>query len=603
MLTRIKLGLVTLLLPLVAFAQSYPNPKFSGFTFDTSAHAQSATSNLQYLQGGTGSVSRPVTSKLGDVVNALDFGATAINADNTAAIQAAINVVNAAGGGTVTLPPVTLKVLGQIVLHSNVSLKGTPGLSVLDTSSRANYQSNELQPLVMAKGTKGAAIALTANAAYGTYTLSVASTAGLAVGNEIELTANSTGGFNDSSVTVFQGELFFITGLTSTTITVNRPVLDQAGYTTANSATISVITPVSNITISGITLIGKGRDATLPGDMGIGIFYGYNVKIDNNIVKYVDSRAIYVVGCYGCEITRNKTLFNLVGTNTNVNYGIYYASDTIYLRVSGNYGENMRHAIVSGHLSLALTEKYPGINRGIDLGNNVAVSAWLTGIATHNDVEYLNAHDNYVEGGVNGINLRERNAYAINNVVVNCSGVGLFLSANPQKQVWQGNKVIGCPTGLTTGSITTGFNMGDIDMIDNRFYGVTNSGIFMQDTVNTGPFRNVNSIGNLIAESPNGAGGNSAAIRYSGAFSGSIANNVAFDLVNMIGVRLEATTVNVQLRSNNALNCTTSFSVVAGATGILGLDNYYKGYTTGFSGSSNLMTGSANNIDGGSGAY
>ena len=67
---------------------------------DEIARAIGAESVLgNFTQAGTGAVTRTVTSKLSDTVSVLDFGATPNdNIDDTAAIQAAINSLPAAGG-------------------------------------------------------------------------------------------------------------------------------------------------------------------------------------------------------------------------------------------------------------------------------------------------------------------------------------------------------------------------------------------------------------------------------------------------------------------------------------------------------------------------
>jgi len=72
---KVLLTTALLLMSSFSFGQSYPSPKFSGFSFDTNAHAQSATGNLQYLQSGVGSVSRSLLSKFSDSLSLLDFGA------------------------------------------------------------------------------------------------------------------------------------------------------------------------------------------------------------------------------------------------------------------------------------------------------------------------------------------------------------------------------------------------------------------------------------------------------------------------------------------------------------------------------------------------
>lgn len=86
--------------------------------------------NVSYNEGGTGAVTRTVTSKLQESVSVLDFGADPTGvADSTAAIQAAINSLGT-NGGSIYFPVGVYKVTTQININSqsNVHLFG-PGFS------------------------------------------------------------------------------------------------------------------------------------------------------------------------------------------------------------------------------------------------------------------------------------------------------------------------------------------------------------------------------------------------------------------------------------------------------------------------------------------
>lgn len=85
----------------------------------------SDASQVSFLQAGTGAVVRSSLSKLHDFVSVMDFGAVGDNTnDDTAAIQAAVNAVLAAGGGTVYVPPGSYKVTATITLGASVSIVG-----------------------------------------------------------------------------------------------------------------------------------------------------------------------------------------------------------------------------------------------------------------------------------------------------------------------------------------------------------------------------------------------------------------------------------------------------------------------------------------------
>lgn len=88
-----------------------------------------ANNIVNYNQGGAGAVTRTVQSRLRDYVSVKDFGAVGDGVTNdTAAIQAAIDAMTAAGGGTVYLPATgrnaAYKVTSSLSLGIGVQLCG-----------------------------------------------------------------------------------------------------------------------------------------------------------------------------------------------------------------------------------------------------------------------------------------------------------------------------------------------------------------------------------------------------------------------------------------------------------------------------------------------
>lgn len=83
------------------------------------------SASVTYIPSGTGAVTTNVQSKLRQTVSVKDFGATGNGvADDTAEIQAAIDAVSSAGGGTVFLPEGTYITSSRIQPKSNVHLVG-----------------------------------------------------------------------------------------------------------------------------------------------------------------------------------------------------------------------------------------------------------------------------------------------------------------------------------------------------------------------------------------------------------------------------------------------------------------------------------------------
>ena len=93
--------------------------------------APSGSDSVGYLPAGTGAVATTVQTKLRESVSVKDFGAVGDGTtDDTAAIQAAINYIGGAGGGTVRLPKAVYLTTSTLTIdYDSVELLGDGGLS------------------------------------------------------------------------------------------------------------------------------------------------------------------------------------------------------------------------------------------------------------------------------------------------------------------------------------------------------------------------------------------------------------------------------------------------------------------------------------------
>lgn len=94
---------------------TYDNVTGNGSGIYANLAASSGSSLIGYTQGGTGAVATTVQAKLRQTVSVMDFGAVGDGTTNdTAAIQAAVNSVQSAGGGTVLFPEGTYNISSEI---------------------------------------------------------------------------------------------------------------------------------------------------------------------------------------------------------------------------------------------------------------------------------------------------------------------------------------------------------------------------------------------------------------------------------------------------------------------------------------------------------
>ena len=104
--------------------------------YTASPSAAPSSTNINFLASGAGAQTRSIESKLRDVVSVKDFGATGNGTtDETAFFQAAVDAVQAAGGGTVFIPAGRYLIKSPVyITEDNVSIKGVGDASIIDLS-------------------------------------------------------------------------------------------------------------------------------------------------------------------------------------------------------------------------------------------------------------------------------------------------------------------------------------------------------------------------------------------------------------------------------------------------------------------------------------
>ena len=241
----------------------------------------------------------------------LDYDATGDGvADDTTEFQAALDALNTLGGGTVNLIGRTYRLDSAITLYSNIHIKG-PG--TLDFSNNSDEQK------ILMQGTLGTGYSLTANSAYGASTVT-ATSSGITTADMVLIQSSQA-----VSGSVTSGEVTEIDNVSGTTHTLGTTLLDD--YNTADSASITEITPVQNVVIQDVDIVSSTGDAA----SAPSIIYAERCRNITLSRVRITGPASYGVDLRHCL---NVTMDSVHVSSGNTAYGVYFvgASRAIKLR-------------------------------------------------------------------------------------------------------------------------------------------------------------------------------------------------------------------------------------------------------------------------------
>jgi hypothetical protein len=442
------------------------------------------------------------------VANVLDHGATGDGVtDDSAALQAAINFVNALGGGRVFLPAGRYMCTGLSVLetHSNITIEGVPGATILDFTDRDGFaDALDWQYLLSAFGSISAGVNLTADVAINANVLSL-NTSTFAEGDLIILTSNET--YPEETVLAYKGEYFIVDEILSgTQMRVNNATHDS--YATASTARVHKVTPVENSHIKGITFIGQGRSATGDddGDLGVGFTYGRNVSVTDCEFIDIDEVQLEFRSCYNFRAERNYHFHSKyyspsggVGTGKptglairgTVQYQVRVSDCSQYGVIRDCVGDGGRHFFNTGH-SYRYNDGTPtqqvgqlfGINRHIQVVNCSSKNTWHANFSTHNDGHYVDFIGCTAENsGVAGFNPRSYEIRVIDCVAINTK-YGVLLSDHYRNIEIRGCRVQNVEAHVTTGTPPAGdtsVNHQNV-LIHGNYFSDSTAGILLNTT-------------------------------------------------------------------------------------------------------------------------
>lgn len=315
--------------------------------FDPS-DAQTAN-QINFLQAGSGAVTRTVQSKLRDTVSVKDFGAVGDGvADDSAAIQDAVDSLTS--GGTLVFPFGTYKINTHIdITVGNITLLGNG--STIDATAMAFGPAVRNSAAVFRFDSPNPtnSTTLASTALKGSKTLTLTSAAAAVVGKFIRCISNQVQYRNGGALAYFNDQNRIV-DVSGSTVTLETN-LEYDLTVSPHVVTVTTTQPISNITVDGFTMLGGGvRQDPLGNGLGpIGVsgefveymtvknckFYGFQ-----GFAVYFDgARDIVVTDCYAQGIDADIPIVE--GQNSGF-YGFNVARAARVLMTNCT-GQRVRH--------------------------------------------------------------------------------------------------------------------------------------------------------------------------------------------------------------------------------------------------------------------
>lgn len=260
-------------------------------------------------------------------------------ANDSTAIQSAIDACTAAGGGTAYAPPGTYLINTALALKSNVKLLGAGPGTVFQKAD-----GNSGTATIQASGTLGTTVALTGTPTYGSISVTAATNPATLVRGDFVLIrdtqyTNTTFGRNQ--------ELNRVVGVSGSgpfTYTLANRLLGT--YLTGSSAEMLKLTPVNSARVESLKITVPGNAPTTVVQHGGGIYFdlGYDCYVrDVDIAGAYEMPAIRMdrsahIIVFGCDIRDGQDITN----GSGYGYGIGVGESSHDVIITHSYMENIR---------------------------------------------------------------------------------------------------------------------------------------------------------------------------------------------------------------------------------------------------------------------
>ena len=346
--------------------------------------------------------------------------------DATTHIQSVLDAA-AVAGGVVNIPAGNYLISATLnITASNIAVVGSAGQGTTKLVAASSMTGSS--PLfTIGVASFGTDRALTANAVPGnvSVTMSSGDASSFAVGNYVLL--KSLKPIDNEDANKFAGEIHQVTAVSGTTVSIDDVVYDT--YTTAQTAALTAVTFLKNITLRGFTAYSTAASSTLTTGF-VHCRYIDNLTIDNVEV----GPAFHSLQLRSCINVRVAACYihDMAESGANLRYGVWVCAACRNVTIQDCRFARTRHAVTTGG---STGTNNNGVIRNLIVSGCTSLEAQSAHYDCHEPTEGVTFSSNTAIGGdsevadqaVIGIQMRGRNVTLIGNVIRAIPGRGIMI--------------------------------------------------------------------------------------------------------------------------------------------------------------------------------
>lgn len=366
----------------LTWAAPPPNPLVAN-PFSTNRPPNGITNAVYILQNNELRVRDLIatTNSINGALNVRSFGAAIDGVtDDSDAVQAALDSVGDAGGGSLFFPVGTCLLMKDLIVPDNVFLYGVYG-SELDFESAVITNA-----CLLAEGSLTELDTLAATVPFNGTAIALNSAPAVSPNDVVVLWNTNQFSYSPYRAEYYQGEYCLVKSVGGSTLLLSAPT--YAEYVPADTK-VYKMNPV-RVGFSSLKILGKNGDQVPV----IKIKHGQDVFLDNLVLSGSEYTQILIDRGYEISITRNVATD--YSGNTGINYGAFVGNSQ-RVTVTGNQFNTTRHGLSFGGNDQ--TASVPCREIVID-GNIIGSTGNIYGLNLHGNCAEFVISDNVLPNGM-----------------------------------------------------------------------------------------------------------------------------------------------------------------------------------------------------------